>query len=100
MSMMFFFRQQEIVLQPSETSVAAQLATLMNSNHTISPYTRTLQHLTFRSFPHPANKTLTSKRKLPGKVVVKRNVLNFPGLATGFGHCNNNVNESNTNNKG
>jgi hypothetical protein len=83
-----FFRQQEIVLQPSETSVAAQLATLMNSNHTISPYTRTLQHLTFRSFPHPVNKTLTSKRKLPGKVVVKRNVLNFPNLATGFGHCN------------
>jgi len=96
MSMMFFFRQQEIVLQPSETSVAAQLATLMNSNHTISPYTRTLQHLTFRSFPHPANKTLTNKRKLPGKVVVKRNVLNFPSLtAAEFGHCNNNVHDSN-----
>lgn len=90
-------RQQEIVLQPSETSVAAQLATLMNSNHTISPYTRTLQHLTFRSFPHPANKTLTNKRKLPGKVVVKRNVLSFPGLTTGFEHCNNNVHDSSNN---
>ncbi len=89
-----FLRQQEIVLQPSETSVAAQLATLMNSNHTISPYTRTLQHLTFRSFPHPANKTLTNKRKLPGKVAVKRNILRFPGLVTGFGHCNNNVHDS------
>ncbi|CAG8518662.1 6475_t:CDS:2 [Funneliformis caledonium] len=86
-------RRQEIVLQPSETSVAAQLATLMNSNHTISPYTRTLQHLTFRSFPHPANKTLTNKRKLPGKVVVKRNILKFPGLTTGFGQCNNNVHD-------
>ncbi|CAG8544127.1 4030_t:CDS:2 [Diversispora eburnea] len=79
-------QQQEIFLQPSETSVAAQLATLMNSNHTISPYTRTLQHLTFRSYPHPTNKTTTNKRKSPGKVTVKRNILKFPGLTIGFGH--------------
>ncbi|CAG8520048.1 13774_t:CDS:2 [Acaulospora morrowiae] len=74
---------QEIVLQPSETSVAARLATLMNSNHTISPYTRALQHLTFRSYPHPAKKIITNKRKSPGKVVVKRNVLKIPGLTSG-----------------
>ncbi|CAG8537672.1 3922_t:CDS:2 [Ambispora gerdemannii] len=52
--------------RPSETSVAAQLATLMNSNHTISPYTRTLQHLTFRSYPHPINKKPANKRARSG----------------------------------
>jgi len=32
--------------------MAAQLTNLMNSNQTISPYTRTLEHFAYRSFPH------------------------------------------------
>lgn len=42
----------EIVIEPSNNSMAAQLTTLMNSNQTISPYTRTLEHFAYRSFPH------------------------------------------------
>ncbi|KAG9292858.1 hypothetical protein G9A89_016220 [Geosiphon pyriformis] len=83
-------RPKAYVMQPSETSVAAQLASLMNSNHTISPYTRTLQHLTFRSYPHPINKKPGNKRAKSGeKVMVKRNVLKLPDLTTDFEHCDN-----------
>ncbi|OUM65051.1 hypothetical protein PIROE2DRAFT_66159 [Piromyces sp. E2] len=42
----------EIVIEPSNNSMAAQLTNLMNSNQTISPYTRTLEHFAYRSFPH------------------------------------------------
>jgi len=42
----------EIVIEPSNNSMAAQLTNLMNSNQTISPYTRTLEHYAYRSFPH------------------------------------------------
>ncbi|KAL5031856.1 hypothetical protein BDV3_000816 [Batrachochytrium dendrobatidis] len=38
-----------VVLQPSDNEVAAHLANLMNSNHTISPYTHDLEHYTYRA---------------------------------------------------
>ncbi|KAJ3197248.1 ERMES complex subunit [Irineochytrium annulatum] len=41
-----------VVLQPSNNEVAAHLANLMNSNHTMSPHTHNPEHTTFRTFPH------------------------------------------------
>ncbi|KAL2917793.1 ERMES complex subunit [Polyrhizophydium stewartii] len=38
-----------VVLQPSDNGVAAHLANLMNSNHTISPHTHDLEHYTYRA---------------------------------------------------
>ncbi|KAH6572097.1 hypothetical protein BASA50_001090 [Batrachochytrium salamandrivorans] len=38
-----------VVLQPSDNEVAAHLANLMSSNHTISPYTHDLEHYTYRA---------------------------------------------------
>ncbi|ORX98463.1 hypothetical protein K493DRAFT_349239 [Basidiobolus meristosporus CBS 931.73] len=68
----------EVTLQPSENAVAAQLASLMNSNHTISPYSRTFEHLTYRSSPQFAKVIHTpSKRRAGGKGGVKRNVHKF-----------------------
>ncbi|KAJ3091495.1 ERMES complex subunit [Quaeritorhiza haematococci] len=44
--------QHRVVLQPSDNQVAAHLANLLNSNHTISPHTATLEAaFTFRSSP-------------------------------------------------
>lgn len=40
-----------IVLRPSLNNTIHQLATLSFSNHTLSPYTRSLQHFTVRSVP-------------------------------------------------
>ncbi|CAG8527892.1 662_t:CDS:2 [Paraglomus brasilianum] len=77
--------KQEIVLQPSEISVAAQLATLMKSNHTISPYTRTLQHVTFRSAPRSERANIEGK-KTCGRVAVKRRIIKIAGSAFGGGH--------------
>ncbi|CAG8575395.1 2958_t:CDS:2 [Paraglomus occultum] len=77
--------KQEIVLQPSETSVAAQLATLMKSNHTISPYTRSLQHVTFRSAPRSERANIEGK-KTCGRVAVKRRIIKIAGSAFGGGH--------------
>jgi hypothetical protein len=52
----------EIVIEPSNNSMAAQLTNLMNSNQTISPYTRTLEHFAYRSFPHSQSKSNYKRR--------------------------------------
>jgi len=52
----------EIVIEPSNNSMAAQLTNLMNSNQTISPYTRTLEHFAYRSFPHSHSKSNYKRR--------------------------------------
>ncbi|CCM00432.1 uncharacterized protein FIBRA_02464 [Fibroporia radiculosa] len=41
----------KIVLRPAVNSSISKLSTLSHSNHTLSPYTRTLEHYTVRSVP-------------------------------------------------
>ncbi|KIJ69802.1 hypothetical protein HYDPIDRAFT_77655 [Hydnomerulius pinastri MD-312] len=41
----------KIVLRPSLNNTIHQLSTLSHSNHTLSPYTRSLEHFTVRSVP-------------------------------------------------
>ncbi|KAI0832779.1 hypothetical protein BC628DRAFT_1407176 [Trametes gibbosa] len=41
----------KIILRPSINNSISQLSTLSHSNHTLSPYTRTLEHFTVRSVP-------------------------------------------------
>ncbi|RDX53746.1 hypothetical protein OH76DRAFT_1398868 [Lentinus brumalis] len=41
----------KIVLRPMLNSSVSKLSTLSHSNHTLSPYTRTLEHFTVRSVP-------------------------------------------------
>lgn len=41
----------KIVLQPASNNTISKLSTLSHSNHTLSPYTRTLEHYTVRSVP-------------------------------------------------
>ncbi|KAI0722591.1 hypothetical protein C8Q76DRAFT_365882 [Earliella scabrosa] len=41
----------KIVLRPSLNGSISKLTTLSHSNHTLSPYTRTLEHFTVRSVP-------------------------------------------------
>ncbi|KAI9000680.1 hypothetical protein BD414DRAFT_404259 [Trametes punicea] len=41
----------KIVLRPAINNSISQLSTLSHSNHTLSPYTRTLEHFTVRSVP-------------------------------------------------
>lgn len=73
-------QDQEIVLQPSRNAMAAQLAQLMNSNQTISPYTPMVEHCTSRSKPHqPKNGAAASAGK---KKVAKRKVIR---LSSGLG---------------
>ncbi|KZT24553.1 hypothetical protein NEOLEDRAFT_1067006 [Neolentinus lepideus HHB14362 ss-1] len=42
----------KIVLRPALNNSVSQLSTLSHSNHTLSPYTRSLEHFTVRSVPH------------------------------------------------
>ncbi|RUP42951.1 hypothetical protein BC936DRAFT_137848 [Jimgerdemannia flammicorona] len=77
-------QDQEIVLQPSRNAMAAQLAQLMNSNHTISPYTPTVEHYTSRSNPHQP-KSNGAGASAGKKKVGKRKVIH---LAGGFGSMN------------
>jgi len=41
-----------ILLSPARNDSCAQLATLIHSNHTLSPFTRNFEHFGARSFPH------------------------------------------------
>ena len=41
----------KIVLRPTLNGSISKLSTLSHSNHTLSPYTRTLEHFTVRSVP-------------------------------------------------
>ncbi|KAJ2455712.1 ERMES complex subunit [Coemansia sp. RSA 2336] len=46
-------RQNGVVLRPSDSAVAARLASLMSMGQTLSPYTRRFEHTTMRSDVHP-----------------------------------------------
>jgi distribution and morphology protein 34 len=41
----------KIILRPSLNNTIHQLSTLSHSNHTLSPYTRSVEHFTVRSVP-------------------------------------------------
>lgn len=65
----------QIVLRPAVNNSISKLSTLSHSNHTLSPYTRTLEHFTVRSVP-PRDATSTgpssSVEKQPVKARRKR----------------------------
>ncbi|RDB19787.1 Mitochondrial distribution and morphology protein 34 [Hypsizygus marmoreus] len=64
----------QIVLRPGLNHTIHQLSTLSYSNHTLSPYTRSLQHFTVRSVPPrsaPANLASSMERQ-PVKARRKR----------------------------
>lgn len=44
-------RDPKIILRPSLNDQISKLSTLSHSNHTLSPYTRSLEHFTVRSVP-------------------------------------------------
>ncbi|KII95269.1 hypothetical protein PLICRDRAFT_96523 [Plicaturopsis crispa FD-325 SS-3] len=65
----------EIVLRPSINNTIHQLSTLSQSNHTLSPYTRSLEHFTVRSVPPrgvgPSGLSMSTERQ-PVKAKRKR----------------------------
>jgi len=67
-------QDQEIVLQPSENAMAAKLAQLACANHTISLFTPTLEHYTYRSLPHTVKRnghTIPNKKKIPKRRIIR-----------------------------
>jgi hypothetical protein len=67
-------QDQEIVLQPSENAMAAKLAQLACANHTISPFTPTLDHYTYRSLPHTVKRNghaIPNKKKIPKRRIIR-----------------------------
>ncbi|KAH7887369.1 hypothetical protein F5I97DRAFT_1805570 [Phlebopus sp. FC_14] len=62
----------KIVLRPSLNNTIHQLSTLSHSNHTLSPYTRSLEHFTVRSVPPrtlnaPGMKATAERRPVKAK---------------------------------
>ncbi|OBZ90610.1 Mitochondrial distribution and morphology protein 34 [Choanephora cucurbitarum] len=66
--------EEDIVLDPKENSVAAKLAQLATVHHTISPFSHTFEHFTFRSLPH-TNKVepKTKLKKKPRRRIIRWN---------------------------
>lgn len=65
----------KIILRPALNNSISQLSTLSHSNHTLSPYTRTLEHFTVRSIPPRETTTLgpvSSSERQPVKARRKR----------------------------
>jgi distribution and morphology protein 34 len=61
---------QGIVLQPGLSNTVTQLSTLSHSNHTLSPFTRSVEHFTVRSVPRRESRP-TTKNTAPEKPPVK-----------------------------
>jgi mitochondrial distribution and morphology protein 34 len=62
-----------IVLRPGlNNNTISQLSTLSHSNHTLSPYTRSLEHFTVRSVPHRASGSIPATDRQPAKAKRKR----------------------------
>ncbi|KAH7923671.1 hypothetical protein BV22DRAFT_1014921 [Leucogyrophana mollusca] len=59
-----------IILRPSHNNTIHQLSTLSHSNHTLSPYTRSLEHFTVRSVP-PRGLGTSGTPAVPERPVVK-----------------------------
>lgn len=62
----------QIVLRPSLNNSIHQLSTLSHSNHTLSPYTRSLSHFTVRSVPPRDPGALAGMDRQPVKAKRKR----------------------------
>ncbi|KAG6332222.1 hypothetical protein ID866_6866, partial [Astraeus odoratus] len=60
----------KIVLRPSLNNTIHQLSTLSHSNHTLSPYTRSLAHFTVRSVP-PRTLSASGVQTVPERRPVK-----------------------------
>jgi mitochondrial distribution and morphology protein 34 len=60
-----------IILRPSLNNTIHHLSTLSQSNHTLSPYTRSLEHFTVRSVP-PRTAVAMATERQPVKAVRKR----------------------------
>jgi distribution and morphology protein 34 len=65
----------QIVLEPVHNSMTAHLGHLMNANHTMSPYTRVVEHFALRSFPHSTKVSSRHRRRLPWGGRLRRNVV-------------------------
>ncbi|KAI8080843.1 uncharacterized protein B0P05DRAFT_539833 [Gilbertella persicaria] len=63
---------QDIVLNPQENTVAAKLAKLATVHHTISPFSHTFEHFTFRSLPHTVKIDKKLKKK-PRRRIIRWN---------------------------
>lgn len=63
---------QEIILRPSVNNTVHRLATLSHSNHTLSPYTRSLAHFTVRSVPPRDPASVPPEQRQPVKARRKR----------------------------
>ncbi|KAF8528782.1 hypothetical protein BU17DRAFT_37949, partial [Hysterangium stoloniferum] len=61
-----------IVLRPGVNNTISQLSTLSHSNHTLSPYTRSLEHFTVRSVPHRLTGPHLAADRQPTKARRKR----------------------------
>ncbi|KAG0702414.1 hypothetical protein DFH29DRAFT_1046597 [Suillus ampliporus] len=57
-----------VILRPALNNTISQLSTLSHSNHTLSPYTRSLAHFTVRSVPP---RTLNASQVMPERPPVK-----------------------------
>lgn len=57
-----------VILRPALNNTISQLSTLSHSNHTLSPYTRSLSHFTVRSVPP---RTLSVSQVMPERPPVK-----------------------------
>ncbi|ORX61949.1 hypothetical protein DM01DRAFT_1331424 [Hesseltinella vesiculosa] len=68
---------QAIVLDPFENAAAAKLAQLAKSNHTISPFTHTIDHVTYKSLPYTVKPTTRPKlNKVPRRRIIRLNLSN------------------------
>ncbi|OAX32864.1 hypothetical protein K503DRAFT_869908 [Rhizopogon vinicolor AM-OR11-026] len=57
-----------VILRPALNNTISQISTLSHSNHTLSPYTRSLSHFTVRSVPP---RTLNASQVMPERPPVK-----------------------------
>ena len=74
---------QAVVLRPALNNHVSQIATLAHSNHTLSPYTRALEHFTVRSVPPRA---LAPPPAPPAPVRARRRrTYRLGGVGTGAG---------------
>ncbi|KAJ2481372.1 ERMES complex subunit [Coemansia sp. RSA 2131] len=72
--------QRGVVLRPSDSAVAARLASLMNMGQTLSPYTRRFEHTTMRSDVNPPRFGLTHRTS---SAIHGENVSGSPPLSLG-----------------
>ncbi|CAO3614868.1 unnamed protein product [Cunninghamella blakesleeana] len=74
---------QSIVLDPFENAGAAKLAQLSKNHHTISPFTYTIDHVTYRSLPHTVKPSIRPKqKKIPKRRIIRLNLSSSSSTTT------------------